>query len=148
MARNESLLRLRQMLVKRRDALRKALAGDLSELTDLERDSSGDLVDFALDTARDELSSQLADIESRELSQIEVALQRMSAGTYGRCELCAKPITMPRLQALPYAATCIACQRQSEEAGYRDRSRLSFGRVGDESGEAELTIDDVELDVS
>lgn len=149
MARKDSLLRLRQLLLKRRDALRKALAGDLGDLKNLERDSTGDLVDFALDSASDELSSQLADIESRELAQVEFALERMSDGNYGRCVACTKPIPAARLQALPYATMCIECQSAAEVHGRRDRPSANFGRIDDDSsGDAEVTIDDIEMDVS
>ena len=68
---------MRQILMKRRDALRKALAGDLSLLKELRAQTSGDMVDAALDSVQDEISSQLAEVESRELTRIEYALERM-----------------------------------------------------------------------
>jgi len=52
---------MQQTLIRRRDALRKALAGDLSMLKELREQSGGDVVDFALDSAQDEISSQLAE---------------------------------------------------------------------------------------
>ena len=84
MARKDSILNLRQVLIKRRDALRKALAGDLSLLKELREQTSGDVVDFALDSAQDEISSQLAEVESRELAQIEGALELMREGQVRR----------------------------------------------------------------
>ena len=68
MARKDAMAKMRQVLILRRDALRKALAGDLSMLNDLREQSSGDVVDFALDSAQDEISSQLAQVESREFT--------------------------------------------------------------------------------
>ncbi len=47
MARKDALMSMRQILVKRRDALRKALAGDLSLLKELRAQTAGDLVDAA-----------------------------------------------------------------------------------------------------
>ncbi|MCA9214710.1 MAG: hypothetical protein KDB27_16675 [Planctomycetales bacterium] len=85
MARKDAVANMRDVLITRRDALRKALAGDLSALKDLREQSGGDVVDFALDSAQDEISSQLAQVESRELSNIENALERMREGTYGLC---------------------------------------------------------------
>src|SRR5690606_30114422 len=110
--RKDAILKLRQVLIRRRDALRRALAGDLSSLKELREQSSGDVVDFALDSAQDELNSQLAEVESRELAQIENALERMRNGTYGICEVTGKPIPLARLQALPYATMCIEAQRE------------------------------------
>ena len=68
MARKDAIQNLKKVLIKRRDALRKALAGDLSVLNELREQTSGDVVDVALDSAQDEISSQLAEVESRELS--------------------------------------------------------------------------------
>lgn len=117
MARKDALLKLRSTLVLRRDALRKALAGDLSLLKSLREQIGGDVVDAALDSAQDEISSKLAEVESRELANIETALERMKAGTYGLCEVCDAKIPLARLTALPYATYCIDCQRASEEGG-------------------------------
>ena len=117
MARKDALLSLRAILVRRRDALRSALNGDLTLLKELRSESPGDVIDAAVDTAQDEISSQLAEVEARELVSIENALERMSSGTYGSCEICNGKIPLARLQALPYATMCIQCQRQTEEAG-------------------------------
>lgn len=117
MTRNEAISNLRKVLLKRRDALRNALAGDMSLLNDLRGEVHGDVVDYALDAAQDEISSQLAEVESRELANIEDALISMREGTYGECRSCAESIPLARLQALPYATLCIRCQRESEKSG-------------------------------
>ena len=75
------------------------------------------MVDAALDAAQDEISSKLAEVESRELANIEVALERMRGGKYGLCEICNGKIPLARLNALPYATSCIECQRATENAG-------------------------------
>jgi DnaK suppressor protein len=86
MARKDEILRMRDVLVVRRDALRRALAGDLSLLSDLQQQQgSGDVIDAALDSAQGEINSQLAEVESRELGSIEKALEQMRDGTYGLC---------------------------------------------------------------
>lgn len=124
MARKDAILNLKKVLIKRRDALRKALAGDLSMLKELREQTSGDVVDVALDSAQDEISSQLAEVESRELSYIEYALEQMREGRYGICGGCSSKIPLARLQALPYAATCINCQREAEQNPDSDLARL------------------------
>lgn len=45
----------------------------------------------------------------RHLEEVESALSRLEAGTYGRCEICGEPIPRDRLQARPTASTCIRC---------------------------------------
>ena len=117
MARKDAIAKLKSVLVSRRDALRKALDGDFSALQALRDQASGDVVDFALDSAQDELNSQLAEVESRELKQIETAIKKMADGSYGICEMCEKNIPLARLNALPYAALCISCQTKVETLG-------------------------------
>jgi DnaK suppressor protein len=149
MTRKEAILNMRHVLIQRRDALRKALAGDLSLLRELNAQASGDVVDAALDSVQDEISSQLAEVESRELARIEIALDRMREGQYGICEACSTNIPMARLNALPYATLCIKCQRESEREGAGGRADIDWGRLLDVgSHEADLSINDIELDVS
>jgi len=100
---------------------------------------------------QDEISSQLAEVESRELTRIEYALERMRAGQFGICEGCNTAIPMARLNALPYATYCIKCQRESERQGASSSNSadVDWGRLLDSSGgDAELSINDIELDVS
>ncbi len=149
MNRKEAVLNLRQSLVKRRDALRKALAGDLSLLQELNAQTSGDVVDAALDAAQDEISSQLAEVESRELARIEDALKRMQKGQYGECEECGCSIPMARLQALPYAATCIECQREAERDSSGGGYTPDWSRLLDTSTpDLDLSLSDIEMDAS
>lgn len=149
MARKDAILKMREILVIRRDALRKALAGDLSLLKELREQTAGDVVDFALDSAQHEINSQLAEVESRELASIENALERMRTGHYGVCDQCGEKIPMARLNALPYAILCIDCQREAERQGTVGGSEADWGRLMDSGGgDVELSINDIELDVS
>ena len=148
MARKDTLLELKQILVRRRDALRNALAGDLSMLRELRQQASGDVLDAALDSAQDELSSQLAEVESRELTSIEIALERMRTGEYGCCEGCGEGIPMARLQALPYATMCMQCQREAEKHGDSSGQPGNWGRVNDSLFDNDTSSNDMEIDVS
>ena len=124
------------------------MAGDLSLLKELREQSSGDVIDAALDSAQDEINSQLAEVESRELASIEMALEQMRGGTYGVCQICEIKIPMARLQALPYATTCIECQREAERQGSNGAGSGDWSRVLDSSAEADMSINDIEMDVS
>lgn len=44
-----------------------------------------------------------------ELRRVEAALRRIESGDYGRCTRCGEDIEPARLEALPWAAHCIAC---------------------------------------
>jgi DnaK suppressor protein len=113
--------------------------GDLTLLKELRSESPGDVIDAALDSTQDEISSQLAEVESRELASIENALQRMRAGQYGLCEVCNGKIPMARLNALPYATMCIECQRELERDGSIS-SRRAEAEEQTMSGEMEIDI--------
>jgi DnaK suppressor protein len=53
--------------------------------------------------------------ETAELGDIEAALERMDAGTYGQCTDCGVTIPAARLSAYPTAKRCIGCQTQKEQ---------------------------------
>lgn len=150
MARKDAITSMRQILIKRRDALRKALAGDLSMLKELNSQTAGDVVDAALDSVQDEISSQLAEVESRELASIENALELMRLGQYGVCENCNGKIPVARLNALPYATMCIECQRELERDGFSSGPGADWSKVFDSgSTNSDPSINDItELDVS
>lgn len=131
MSRIESLQSLRTTLVRRRDALRKALAGDLSLLSELHQQKTGDALDAAADTVQDELNSQLVEVESQELVAIEEAIAKFHRGTYGDCEDCDKPIPLNRLRAIPYASDCIECRRKAESDNDGAAPTVPWNRIFD-----------------
>lgn len=146
MARREALLRLHKSLVERRDELLRRLGGDLKDLLHRSAGISGDSADLAFDSAGEEVSSQLAELESRELVQIERSIHRLKQGIYGECELCQKKIPIPRLNALPFSTTCIHCQREMEGNGsFGGSSSANWERASDmearmkEPGEVDLS---------
>ncbi len=52
--------------------------------------------------------------QQQQLQQIEAAILRHKAGTYGRCGGCGEEIPLARLQALPFAQRCAPCQEECE----------------------------------
>ena len=44
------------------------------------------------------------------LAEVEHALKKYEAGTYGICDLCGRPIEPGRLEALPQANLCLECK--------------------------------------
>ena len=53
--------------------------------------------------------------ETAELGDLEAALERMDAGTYGQCTDCGVTIPPARLNAYPTAKRCIVCQTRREQ---------------------------------
>jgi DnaK suppressor protein len=72
--------------------------------TDDEHDVEGATVAFERAQAMALLEETRAQIET-----LDLALARLAAGTYGRCESCGEPIAPERLAARPAATTCIRC---------------------------------------
>jgi DnaK suppressor protein len=54
------------------------------------------------------------------LAEVEQALNKYEAGTYGICDLCGRPIESGRLEALPQATLCLECKtHQAKDARSR-----------------------------
>jgi len=147
MKRNEFIKVTKRQLVGRRDALRRALAGDMSMLRSQHEESVGDEVDAAIATEQAEVRSQMASFESRELAQIESALEKIRQGRYGHCDACDRPIAPVRLKALPYATECINCARSGERRGSDRNSpinRIAAFRGEDENeSTADVTYEEI-----
>src|SRR5439155_25334401 len=103
MSRNTALFRLHKSLITRRTELRKRLGMELEDLHRKVTSATGDSADAAFDSSGEEIASQLAELEAKELAQVERALRRLKQGTYGKCESCAAKIPVVRLNALPYS---------------------------------------------
>lgn len=152
MARTDALLQLHKTLVARRNALRKRLGMDLDDLSK-GASRSGDAADAAFTSSGEELSSQLAELEAKELVQVERAIRRLKQGSYGKCEGCATKIPVARLNALPFSTLCIKCQRDFERDGSVGNytGEADWGRVGDGGdpmSEREVRVSDLEIDFS
>ena len=155
MSRRDALLRLHKALTARRDELQRRLGGELNELRRRQGGiATGDSADLAFDSGSEEVISQLAELESRELNQIERALLGLKHGSYGLCEMCQKKIPIARLNALPFSTTCIECQREIEVYGdFRGRRGAgNWENVSDHEGGIEdaqkVDLSDLEMDLS
>jgi DnaK suppressor protein len=55
----------------------------------------------------------LREAAERRVREVDAALGRLDAGTFGLCTACGGRIADARLEALPWAALCIDCQRRA-----------------------------------
>ena len=67
----------------------------------------------SINTIRD-LTLALGERELSELIDIDAALKRIQAGTFGACIDCSKPIQKERLDLVPQALRCPICQKRAE----------------------------------
>jgi len=112
--------------------LRKKLANNVSRLENEalknEDQAATELSDLPLDHlaergsdsfAKDLLIRILQNSEG-EICDIDLALAKIEAGTFGICENCSRPIPKSRLKALPFARLCIKCKEAEEHRSASD----------------------------
>ena len=107
---------IRRSLEDERARLMERIASETARLNQ-PIESTTEWVDQARLITTRELQSALLAQAQQHLEHIEAALRRLDEGTYGICAVCGGPINPERLRALPYATTCVKCQRQQEQAG-------------------------------
>jgi len=81
------------------------------------------------------LYNKLDALETEQIEAIDLALYRMALSDYGTCESCRRPITLKRLETLPYARLCVRCARYYEERQKRlprAREQIRSGELPDE----------------
>jgi DnaK suppressor protein len=88
---------------------------ELSNLQQTSNDGAGDdQADAGTKTFEREQEMSIAHNRLDLLTQMERALVRLRAGTYGRCESCGDAIAKARLQAFPSATLCVQCKQREE----------------------------------
>jgi len=95
--------------------IRSRTRGELNRIIDVVLDDADALGEH--DRTKSEAVDKELALEHTEesiRSAVNAALKRIEAGTYGRCEGCGQPIAKARLDALPFAAFCIDCERAHE----------------------------------
>lgn len=98
----------RAALRAERDRLRAELAQDIV--------APGQMTYGSQAAAASQVFEQQRDLALRErneahLADVEAALVRLDDGSYGTCTNCGRAVAQERLEALPWAALCIDCQR-------------------------------------
>lgn len=76
-----------------------------------------DLEDISQMTYTQELLDNLSTREFFIIKEIDHALNKMQAGTYGICEYCGEEIPFERLMALPWTRYHTHCAEKAEEEG-------------------------------
>jgi DnaK suppressor protein len=89
-----------------------SMEGDLAALFEASRSSNADDEHDPEGTTiafeRAQLSAVLA-AARRRIAELDDALARLDAGSYGVCEVCGQAIPVERMQARPAARSCVGC---------------------------------------
>ena len=121
----EEFSTIRANLEKRRQALltKNSEAEPLPPSSEV---AHGDSLDIASSSRDREITFMLKSRELDELRAIEDALRRMDSDDYGVCALCEDPIEIKRLEAIPYARFCRACQEEMENRNTSGRMNFEL----------------------
>jgi DnaK suppressor protein len=96
--------------IKHHDIGNSSLIEETGEL--MSSSSDNHLADTASETYERELDEGLEDDAREQLRQVDDALARIAAGTYGFCSVCGKEIPVERLEAVPWTTLCIEDARK------------------------------------
>jgi RNA polymerase-binding transcription factor DksA len=96
------LATLHVALTERRESLNRRLDTLGDELP-------SDVVDGSRDLGDPELVRSQYETTRAQLLEVDAALERIDAGTYGRCVECDGRVNLERLEALPATALCLSC---------------------------------------
>lgn len=108
--------------------LRAQVAGSVNKMEDRalgksRQNAAGDLsnmpihmADIGSDNFEQEFTIDLIQTEEAEVREIDEALERIDAGTYGECDSCGKRIPKERLKVIPYTTMCVNCKSNEEVA--------------------------------
>ena len=86
-----------------------------------------DTADIASNLMEDEIVMSIAQVEAREIAQIDDALIKIQKGKYGFCECCGKSINKQRLMAIPFVNLCVKCKEDEERYEGTDLGRGGCG---------------------
>jgi DnaK suppressor protein len=106
----------RNKLIEMRQNLIRVTKGEIIQLVNKEDkyngvSDEGDRTEVAI---RDSMQASSVTRHQSQLKAIEEALRRIDEGIYGICEDCGESIPLGRLNVMPFAVRCIACQESSE----------------------------------
>ncbi len=106
---------IRENLLARRAELMSRLEQITSDVRHEEEPLSADFAEQATERENEEVMDALGSQARLELQLISGALRRIEADEFGECAECGELIAEQRLEALPFAETCINCAATAEK---------------------------------
>lgn len=99
-----------KLLVERETIIRKLSNKNLS----IDDSEMPDPVDLAVNNYSKNVMLSVSENESRQLTLVNGAIERLEDDEYGLCQNCEEEINPKRLNAVPWARYCLACQELDE----------------------------------
>jgi RNA polymerase-binding protein DksA len=111
----DEITSLQHKLRQERQRILNEVAETEAELEYIREEREPELVERGQEASRQILFERLDERGQREIDDIDAALRRIAAGTYGVCVDCDAHIGIERLRAMPAASLCIGCATSREK---------------------------------
>jgi DnaK suppressor protein len=119
---SQKLSGFQREILARREALAAELRACTAQLIE-EEEMLPDSVDQAQADQERMFTRQMHNRDLLALGQMDEALQRIQAGTFGECERCGEEISEGRIRAFPLTTLCIECKAEIESEEHRYSTR-------------------------
>ena len=113
--RESDLKYFENLLLARRDRIKKNIDDAAEEIASLKDDEVGDEADHALISTDRMIEQAISAQQSKELAEIDYSISKIKSGGYGICDMCEEEISFQRLKVKPYAKYCIVCREIVEK---------------------------------
>ncbi len=111
-----NLEHFKERLLDKERELQQEIARLEQEARDAGQPEVRDSIDDATSSQGISEALQIETLASETLERVQDALKHIKDGTYGRCIGCERPIEAARLEAIPWAAYCLADQEKQDQA--------------------------------
>ena len=99
-----------KLITERESILRKLGNKNLS----IDKSEMPDPVDLAVNNYSKNVMLSVSENESRQLTLVNEAIERLEDDEYGLCQNCEEEVNPKRLNAVPWAKYCLKCQELKE----------------------------------
>jgi len=120
----------RNILEKKAEEVRRSMSAQKAAQVVARLDCPSDEGDLSQQHHEEWIFLNRNTIDMKLLREVSDALQRIAQGSYGVCLECEEPISVKRLEAVPWARYCVSCQE-------RIAARVASGEQVDEYQEAD-----------
>ncbi|QKF60116.1 RNA polymerase-binding protein DksA [Aliarcobacter lanthieri] len=115
MANKTQIDELKSTLLTRKETILNNVRNSRENIDQLKDQDISDELDYADFVSDSFTEGMIANHQLDELNQIETALKKINAGTYGICDMCGINIPIGRLKAKPFARYCTECRTVYEQ---------------------------------
>jgi len=105
----------KKRLEERQQDLRRIVSRNVQDGRDADQETAQDIADKAASSYTKEFLFSQSNNERQLLALVEGALNRIREGSFGECINCGNEVNPKRLEAVPWARYCIACQEKMEK---------------------------------